>query len=70
MYNYLLKHVFEVKIGGRREIMGRQRKCKKLLIVLKEKTGYCKLKEEALEDTLWKTRFGRFYGCVVRQTTE
>jgi hypothetical protein len=28
------------------------------------------LKEEALDRTLWRTRFGRVYGPVVRQTTE
>jgi len=28
------------------------------------------LKEEALEHTMWRTRFGRGYGHVVRLTTE
>jgi hypothetical protein len=28
------------------------------------------LKEEALDRTQWKIRFGRGYGPVVRQTTE
>jgi nuclear transport factor 2 (NTF2) superfamily protein len=28
------------------------------------------LKEVALDRTLWRTRFGRGYGPVVRQTTE
>jgi hypothetical protein len=28
------------------------------------------LKEEALDRTLWRTRFGRGYGLVVRQTAE
>jgi hypothetical protein len=28
------------------------------------------LKQEALDRTLWRTRFGRGYGPVVRQTTE
>jgi hypothetical protein len=31
---------------------------------------YWKLKEEALDRTLWRTRFGRGYGPVVRQTIE
>jgi hypothetical protein len=35
-----------------------------------EKKKYLKLKEEALDRTLWRTRFGRGYGPVVRQTTE
>jgi hypothetical protein len=55
----------KVKVTGRR---GRRRK--KLLYYLKEKKGYWKLKEEALDSTLWKTRLGRGYGPVVRQTTE
>jgi hypothetical protein len=36
---------------------------------LKEKRGYLKLKEEALDRTLWRTHFGG-YRPVVRQTTE
>jgi hypothetical protein len=35
-----------------------------------EKKRYYKLKEEALDHTLWRTHFGRGYGPVVRQTTE
>jgi hypothetical protein len=31
---------------------------------------YWKLKEEALDRTLWRTNFGRDYGPVVRETTE
>jgi hypothetical protein len=50
---------------------GRQRRRRKqLLDDLKEKRGYCELKEEALDRTLWRTRFRRGYGSVVRQTTE
>jgi hypothetical protein len=30
---------------------------------------YWKLKEEALDRTLWRTRFGKGYGPIVRQTT-
>jgi hypothetical protein len=52
-------------VTGRR---GRRRK--KLLDDLMEKRGYWKLKEEALDRTPWRTRFGRGYGPVVRQTTE
>jgi hypothetical protein len=37
---------------------------------LKEKRQYWQLKEEALDRTLWRTRFGRGYGPVVRQTKE
>jgi hypothetical protein len=48
----------------------RGRRCKQLLDDLKEKRGYWKLKEEALRRTVWRTRFGRGCGRVVRQTTE
>jgi len=37
---------------------------------LKEKSGYWKLKEEALDRTLVRTGYGRGYGTVVRQNTE
>ena len=33
----------------------------------KVKRGYWKLKEEALDHTLWRTCFGRGYGRVVMQ---
>jgi len=38
---------------------GRGTRCKQLLDVLKEDRGYWKLKEEALDLTLWKNRFGK-----------
>jgi hypothetical protein len=44
-------------------------KTKQLLDDLKEKRRYWKLKEEAIDRT-WRTRFGRGYGPVIRQTTE
>jgi len=37
---------------------------------LKEKRRSYEWKEEALACTLWRTRFGRGFGPVVRQTTE
>jgi hypothetical protein len=43
---------------------------KQLLDDLKEKRGYWKLKEEALDRSQWRSRFGRGYGPVARQTTE
>ena len=49
-------------------IRGRRRK--KLLYDLKERKGYSYLKEEALDSTMWRARFGRGFGPVVRQTTE
>jgi hypothetical protein len=54
---------------GRIEMTGRRgRRRKKLLDDLMEKIRYWKLKEEALDRTLWSTRFGRGYRLVVRQT--
>jgi hypothetical protein len=63
--------VIEGKLEGRIEMTGRRgRRRKQLLDDLKEKRRYWKLREEALDRTQWKTRFGRGYGPVVRQTTE
>jgi hypothetical protein len=67
--NCLLKHVIEGKLEGRIEVTVRRgRRRKQLLDDLKEKRRYWKLKEEALDLTLWRTCFGRGYGPVVRQT--
>jgi hypothetical protein len=69
--NCLLKHVIEGKLEGRIDMTGRRgRRRKQLLDDLKEKRIYGKLKEEALDRTLLRTRFGRGYGPVVRQTAE
>jgi hypothetical protein len=58
--NCLQKHIIEGKIEGRKEVLGRWgRRHKQLLDDLKEKRGYWKLKEEALDCTVWRTRFGR-----------
>jgi hypothetical protein len=52
-------------------VTGRQgRRCKKLLDDLNERRGYCHLKEQALDRTMWRARFGRDFGPVVRQTTK
>jgi hypothetical protein len=48
--------------------VGRRRR--KLLDDLKEKREYSHLKEEALDRTIWRARFGRGFGPVVRQTTK
>ena len=37
---------------------------------LKERRGYSYLKEEALYRTMWRARFGRGFGPVVRQTAK
>jgi hypothetical protein len=57
--------VIEGKIEGRIEVTERRgRRRKQLLGNFKEKRRYWKLKEEALDRTLWITRFGRGYGPV------
>jgi hypothetical protein len=56
---------------GKIEGTGKQgRRCKQLLDGLKEMRGYCKLKEETLGRTVWRTRSGRGYGLIRRQATE
>ena len=37
---------------------------------LKDRRGYCHLKEEALDRTMWRNSFGEDFGPVVRQNTE
>jgi hypothetical protein len=55
--NCLIKHVTEGKIKGRMKVAERRgRRCKQLLDNLKEKRRSCKLKEEALDRSLWRTR--------------
>jgi hypothetical protein len=66
--NYLLKHIIKGKIEGRIELIGRRGK--QLLNGLKEKKGYWRLKEKALDRILCKTRCGRGYGPAVKQTRE
>jgi len=52
-------------------VTGRQgRRRRKLLDDLKERREYSHLKEEALDRTMWRARFGRGFGPVVRQTTK
>ena len=58
-------------LQGGIEVTGRQgRRRRKLLDDLKERRGYPHLKEEALDGTMWRARFGRGFGPVVRQTTK
>jgi hypothetical protein len=69
--NCLLRQVVEGKTDGRIEVTGRRgRRYKQLLDSLNDKRRYWKLKEEALDRNLWRTRFGRGDGPVVRQTTK
>jgi hypothetical protein len=66
-YNGLLKERYKrgIEVTGRK---GRRRR--KLLDDLKERRVYSHLKEEALDRTMWRARFGRGFGPVVRQTTK
>jgi hypothetical protein len=67
--NCLLQQIIEGKIKGGIEVTGgRGRRRRKLLDSLKERRGYSHLKEEALDRTMWRARFGRSFGPVVRQT--
>ena len=60
--NWLLKQVIEGKIKGELEVTRRRgRRCKKLLE---------DLKEEALDRTMWRNRFGGGFGPVIRRNTE
>ena len=43
----------------------RGRRRKKLLDDLKDRRGYCQLKEETLDRTMWRNRFERGLGPVV-----
>ena len=64
--NCLLQQVIEGKIKGQIEVTRRRgRRRKKLLDDLMDGTGYCQLKEEALDRTVWRNRFGRGFGPVV-----
>ena len=64
--NCLLQQVIEGKIKGQIEVTRRRgRRRKKLLDDLKDRRGYCQLKEEALARTMWRNRFGRGFGPVV-----
>jgi hypothetical protein len=68
--NCLLQRAIEGKIKGGIEVTGRPgRKLRKLLDDLKERRAYSHLKEEALDCTMWRARFGGGFGPVVEETT-
>jgi hypothetical protein len=67
----LLQQVLKGKIKGVIEVKGRRgRRRRKLLDGLKVRRGSAHLKEEALDRPMWRTRFGRDFGTIVRQTAE
>ena len=51
-------------------LCNRLRRRKKLLDDLKDRTGYCHLKEEALDRSMWRNIFGGGFGPAGRQNTE
>ena len=65
--NCRIKHAIEGKIEGMRRRAIRR---KQLLNDLKENTRYWNLKEEELDRTLWRTRFGRRYQPATRQSRQ
>jgi hypothetical protein len=65
--NCLLQQRIEGKIKGGIEVTGRRGGRRRMLLDdLKERRGYSHLKEEALDRTMWRARFGRGFGPVVR----
>ena len=69
--NCLLKQVIEGRVKGEMYVTRRRgRRRKKVLDDLKDRRGYSHLKEEDLDRTMWRNRFGRGFGPVVRQHTE
>jgi hypothetical protein len=69
--NCLRQWIIERKIKGGIEVTGRRGiRRRKLLDELKDRKGYSHLKEEALDCTVWRDRFGRGFGPVIRQTYE
>ena len=64
--NCLLQQVIEGKIKGQIKVTRRRgRRREKLLDDLKNRRGYCQLKEEAQYRTMWRNLFGRSFGPVV-----
>jgi len=69
--NCLLQRVIKGKTKGRIEVKGRRgRRRRKLLDDVTEMRGYSHLKEEALDRTMWRARFGKGFGIVVRQANK
>ena len=59
-----------VRQKGEMEVTRRRgRRRKKLLDDLKDRRGYSRFKEEALDRTMWRNRFGGGFGPVGIQNT-
>ena len=68
--NFLLQRVIEGKIKRGIEVTGKGGRRRRKLDDLQKRRGYCHLKEEALDRTMWRARFGRGFGPVVREATK
>jgi len=69
--NCLVQQVIEGKIKWGIEVTGRRERRRRMLLDdLKERSGYSHLKEKTPDRTMWRARFGRGFGPVVRQNTE
>jgi hypothetical protein len=65
--NSFIKLLIEGEIEVRTEVTGRRGKGRtQILDGLKEQRGYWKLEERTPDCTVWRTRFGRGYGPVLR----
>jgi len=62
----LIKHGTARTTEGKMEMTGRWGRSKLLLNDLKENRKYLKLKEEASDRTVWRTRFGTDFEAVLR----
>jgi hypothetical protein len=51
-------------------VTGRRGRTRKLLDDLKERGGYITSEGEVLDRAMWRARFGRGFGPVVRQTAK
>jgi hypothetical protein len=69
--NCLLRQVIEGKIKEWIKVTWRRgRRRRKLLYDLRERRWYSHLKEETLDRNVWRARFGRDFGPVVRLTAK
>ena len=69
--NCLLTHITQENIEEGIEVKGKRGKRRKqVLDDLKDTKGYWKLKEKAIDRSMWRTIFGRGNGPVVKQATE
>jgi hypothetical protein len=69
-FNFILMIVMCDDKGEMEVTRRRGRTRMKLLVDLKDRRGYSHLKEEALDRTICRNRFGGGFGPVVRQNTE